>query len=300
MMPRMQRQAPAKINLTLKITGRRDDGYHILDSLVIFADLHDTLTLTPADEDSVVITGPYGDALKDVADHDNIIIKALTAYRKKTGWKQQFTVTLDKHIPVAAGIGGGSSNAAAMLQLLNDHCPKPITEEEMTSIGLRLGADLPVCLGAEHHHLWRMRGIGERLDRVDYPPSASFGIILINPRIAVPTGAIFTALSSQQFNDDGFGHGRDLSAAVSPSEFRQWLKDGNSLEAPATAFHPDVLAGVTLSHDVNECRGFIHAGMSGSGATAFALFATEDDARHAYQTLGNSSFWSWVGGINAC
>lgn len=296
----MQRHAHAKINLTLRITGRRDDGYHLLDSLVIFADLNDTITLKEADRDTLAITGPYGDTLRDIADQDNIIIRAMTAFREKTGWVQPFTITLDKHIPVAAGIGGGSSNAAAMLTLMNDLCPTPISDEAMTAMGLGLGADLPVCLCSRQHHLWRMRGIGDVLDRVDYPASSSFGIILMNPGIAVPTKAIFSALSGEVFADDGFGQGQELSSSLSSSEFRAWLADGNSLDAPAAGFHHDVEAAVHTCRRLDHCDGFITAGMSGSGATAFALFDSVGHARSAYQNLTLSSFWSWVGGIKAC
>lgn len=287
--------APAKINLTLKVTGRRDDGYHLMKSLVTFADLKDIITIRPADKDILKITGPYHASLMETLQDDNIIIKALNAFRDKTRWDAFFDITLDKHIPVAAGIGGGSSNAAAMLNFLNEHCPTPLDDTTLMHLGLSLGADLPVCLGGMQHHLWCMSGIGEILDKVDYPTSSQFGMVLMNPGIEVPTKSIFSSLNISQFTDTDISH--DLSTPLTSSAFNRWLDDGNTLEAAACTLHEDVKDAVMTMRHLKHKDGFITAGMSGSGATVFALFETEHHAVTAHKDIMDTSYWSWAGGI---
>lgn len=296
-MTSLRLDAPAKVNLTLRITGRRQDGYHLIDSLVIFADLKDTMIVTSAKQDSLTITGPYSDALNTISPKDNSIIIALEAFRQYTGWNAYFDITLDKQIPVAAGLGGGSSNGAAILKFLNYHCPTPLDESSLRQLGLSLGADLPCCLGGQSYHLWRMRGVGEILDRVDLPSSVKFGLILINPDILVPTESIFAALKSQEFSDHDLRQGQDLTKTLTDADFKNWLDDGNGLETVAIALHSQVQSAISMAQEFDKCDGFITAGMSGSGATIFALFETEDHARIAHQDIPNSSYWSWVGGI---
>ena len=286
---------PAKINLTLNITGRRGDGYHLMESLVTFADLKDIITITPAEKDRMIITGPYEDDLNYLSHDDNIIMKALNAFRDNTRWDACFEIILDKHIPVAAGIGGGSSNAAALLTFLRQHYPTPIDDEALFEMGLSLGADLPVCLGGMHHHLWRMSGIGDVLDPVDYPPSSAFGMVLMNPGIAVPTRSIFAALDPKTFSKHGVDH--DVSAPLTSSEFRDWLNDGNTMENAAGTLHNEVKSAVAMMRGLDRFDGFMTAGMSGSGSTVFALFETKNHALIAHKDIINLSYWSWSGGI---
>ena len=287
--------APAKINLSLAITGRREDGYHLMDSLVIFADLSDQITLRFAHEDTLSVSGPFAEKLHSSSVDDNIIMQAVHAYRLASGWSQQFSISLLKNIPVAAGIGGGSSNAAATLRALNTLCPTPLSEKKLFELGLGLGADVPVCLKSNNHHLWRMRGIGEVLDHLDYPLSSSLGLILLNPGISVPTGAIFQSLRERS-TLDGFQKENPHPHILDDETFRTWLDDGNSLTAPALYLHQKIEEALGLLSDLSDRRGFITSGMSGSGATVFALFRSKALAVEAAQNL-ETSFWFWAGGI---
>ena len=287
--------APAKINLSLAISGRRDDGYHLMDSLVIFADLSDQITSNFANEDTLSVSGPFAEKLKNSSADENIIMQAVHAYRLETGWKQPFAISLIKNIPVAAGIGGGSSNAAATLRALNTACPTPLSEEKLHELGLGLGADVPVCLKSYDHHLWRMRGIGEKLDHLDYPASSSLGLILLNPGVSVPTGAIFQSLRTS-ITLDGFQKENPHPHKLDDDTFRVWLDDGNSLTAPALSLHQKIEEALRLLSALSDRRGFITSGMSGSGATVFALFRSKALAMEAAQSL-KTSFWFWAGGI---
>jgi 4-diphosphocytidyl-2-C-methyl-D-erythritol kinase len=290
--------APAKINLTLKITGRHDDGYHLMDSLVVFAELTDVLHLKPSDIDSLAINGPFAENLKvTTPDEDNIIIKALQAYRDHTGWDQCFQISLEKFIPVAAGIGGGASNGAAILKTLNQICPNPLDDQALITLGLTLGADIPVCLSGNDHHLWRMRGIGEILDRVDYGPSVDFGLVLMNPGILVPTGSIFSALKPETLDSKVLRQDRHFSSQPQASEITNWLKDGNSLEEPATRLHHEIGMAIDTMKSFQRYKGFFSSGMSGSGATVFALFETVAEAKSAEKKLNHQSHWHWSGAV---
>jgi 4-diphosphocytidyl-2-C-methyl-D-erythritol kinase len=290
--------APAKVNLTLKITGRHNDGYHLMDSLVVFAELADVLHLNPSNIDSLTINGPFAENLKGTTpDENNIVIKALQAYRDNTGWDQCFQISLEKFIPVAAGIGGGSSNGAAILKTLNQICPKPLDDQALIALGLELGADIPVCLSGYDHHLWRMRGMGEVLDRVDYGPSLDFGLVLMNPGILVPTGSIFSALKPEISNSKLLHQDRHFSSQPQTSEITNWLKDGNSLEESATRLHREIGMALDTMKALQDYKGYFSSGMSGSGATVFALFETVAEAQSAEKKLDHQSHWHWSGGV---
>ena len=287
--------APAKINLTLKVTGRRDDGYHLMDSLVTFAELTDIITLEFAETDHLFIKGIYAESLNKDAIDDNIVMKAIIAFRTKTGWSQHFSVILEKNIPVAAGIGGGSSDAAALLKLLNDICPSPLSGSQLEDLALTLGADVPVCLKAFQHHLWRMRGIGEQLDQLHYASSSNLGLILINPGVTVPTAAIFKSLRDKT-DQYGFALDQTRNHSLSHQDFINWLDDGNSLTEPAVHYESAIGDALDLVQSLTSHVGFLASGMSGSGATVFALFDKKADATKAAATL-QTGYWIWAGGI---
>ena len=287
--------APAKINLTLKVTGRRDDGYHLMDSLVTFAELSDFITLEFAETDHLAINGIYAESLNKTSVDDNIIMKAITAFRVKTGWSQHFSVILEKNIPVAAGVGGGSSNAAAMIKLLNDICPNPLSGSQLEDLALTLGADVPVCLKSYDHHLWRMRGIGEDLDQLHYASSSDLGLILINPGVTVPTAAVFKSLRDKT-DQYGFAHKQTRDHSLSNQDFKNWLEDGNSLTEPAIDYQSAIGDALDQVQSLGSHDGFLTSGMSGSGATVFALFDAKADAIKAAATL-QTDYWIWAGSI---
>jgi 4-diphosphocytidyl-2-C-methyl-D-erythritol kinase len=284
--------APAKINLTLTITGRRDDGYHLMDSLVVFAQLADVITLEPADEDHLIIAGGQAAPLMNIDARDNLIMKAISAYRNAAGWAQPLAVNLEKNIPIAAGIGGGSSDAAAVLSALNRHSPTPLPADELMALGLTLGADIPICL-AKHFQsdikAWRMGGIGEKVAPLSLPSMSSAGLILLNPQISLSTKDVFTRLNFRSPLKPIPDH--------TPEDLSSWLKRGNDLLPPAMALAPEIGSCVADLSRLSSHQGYRAYGMSGSGATCFALFDTADQAKKAAGSLKEKAFWQWAGAL---
>jgi 4-diphosphocytidyl-2-C-methyl-D-erythritol kinase len=256
--------APAKINLALHVTGRRENGYHDLDMLVAFADgIGDRLSVEPASSDSFAITGPMAVHLS--ADGDNLVIRARDGFRALTGWIEPVAVTLEKHLPVASGIGGGSADAAATLRALcrlSGHDPASLAD-----LALSLGADVPMCLVGRPAHI---SGIGETIQPV--ASGHRYGLLLVNPGIAVSTPSVFRTLERRDNPPLP-----DLPTDLSAEAFAAYLAANtrNDLEPPARHLAPvisDVLA------ELDGLAGIRLARMSGSGATCFGLF---DDAEHA-------------------
>lgn len=258
-MPRVDELAPAKVNLDLCVLGRRGDGYHELDSVVAFVELADRLTFRPARRFCLELTGPWAPALLDEA--DNLVLRAAALLAERAGQGIGARITLEKHIPVAAGLGGGSADAAATLRGLNRLWGLGLDGGDLQSLALRLGADVPVCLESAPT---RMRGIGERLE--PFPGLPALPLLLVNPGVPVPTGAVFAALD-----------GRFAAAPPGPppsfldrAQLLAWLRNrANHLEAPARALAPvigEVLAALCAQ------PGCALARMSGSGATCFGLF----------------------------
>lgn len=254
--------APAKINLALHVLGRRIDGYHELDSIVAFADVGDTLTFAPSERFTIVAEGPFAAALPP--QDGNIIAKAwsaaseIAAKRGKT--LPQVAVRLEKNLPVASGIGGGSSNAAAALKGFLRFAGIDEADADVTAAGLAIGADVPVCLLGK---ACRMRGIGERLTPLDgfHPLRA----ILVNPLVAVSTPEVFRGLALER--GQAF-----LSAIENENDPLRWRND---LAAPAIALAPvigDILQRLAATPGVTR------AFMSGSGATCVALCESPDTA----------------------
>ncbi|WP_201288968.1 4-(cytidine 5'-diphospho)-2-C-methyl-D-erythritol kinase [Profundibacterium mesophilum] len=246
----MTERAPAKINLALHVTGRRADGYHLLDSLVIFAGPGDTVTARPAKEWSLSVTGPRAAGIP--AGEENLVLRAA---RLMGGPPAH--LTLDKHLPASAGIGGGSADAAAALRALARLTGRPIPADLQA-----LGADLPVCMASLPA---RMRGIGERLDPFAVP---ALELCLVNPGIPLSTPRVFAALERR---DGGAlpDHLPDFGDAAALAAFLA-RDTRNDLEAPARQMAPVI--GDALDA-LRAARGCLLARMSGSGATCFGLFA---------------------------
>ncbi len=276
--------APAKVNLCLHITGRREDSYHLLDSLVAFADIGDDLTLRAAQTHSLDISGPYAGALR--GETDNLISRAAAALGDRA---PAASIELLKRLPVAGGIGGGSANAAAalrgLLALAGDAAPGP---EELSTIALALGADVPACLVSR---ALRMRGIGEQIEMIS--PLPLLPAVLVNPSVPVPTGPIFKALNLPT-GESAFSEIGDLPADgfADAGSLGEWLRERrNDLQPPARDIVPEV--GEVLKSISNQ-TGCHLARMSGSGATCFGLFADEDQANVAAASIGkaNPDWWS--------
>ncbi len=249
-------RAPAKINLTLAVLGRRPDGYHELDSLVAFAGCHDTLRLDPDGPEGLTLSGPTADAAG--AGADNLVLKAARALRDRVPGMRGGAFHLVKRLPVAAGIGGGSSDAAAALRLLARLNRLAFDHPAVLDAAAATGADVPVCLVPRAR---RMRGIGHQVEPV---PAVRLWAVLANPRVPVPTADVFRAL--------GLPPGASHPAPASALDVH---RGGNDLEAPAVACAPAIAAVLDALRGLPGCR---LARMSGSGATCFALF---DDCRAA-------------------
>lgn len=265
--------ARAKINLTLRITGRRADGYHELESLVVFAGIVDTLTLEPAAHTSLDIIGPFAGAIG--AAGDNLVLKAFNALATLVPGLKGGRFHLDKHIPVAGGVGGGSADAAAALRLLARHNDLSFDDARLMTAALRTGADVPVCFVSR---ACIMTGVGERLS----PPLQlpELPALLVNPRVGVSTRDVFAALAKSGLQKAGRALGGVPRDAGALDEFLRG--HGNDLTASAIACAPvigEVLAMLEGLPGVRLAR------MSGSGATCFALFATEAEAKAAESQL---------------
>lgn len=272
--PVKQAMARAKVNLSLRIAGRRPDGYHELESLVVFPDTGDRLTVDLAADLTLDVEGPFADGLTGEA--DNLVLRAARALRAETGGNKGARMALDKWLPLASGIGGGSADAAAALNLLNELWEAELDSEELARIALELGADVPVCLDAAPAF---MTGIGERVARL--PALPDFVLLLVNPGVAVPTGDVFARLDAAAVTE-GRAEARPPSFATL-DELLQWLgSHPNDLEAPAMDIAPAI--GMVL-RKLNTLPGALLARMSGSGATCFAIFSDRNAAQDALSVL---------------
>jgi len=272
-------KAPAKVNLTLRVRGRRADGYHELESLVAFADLADTLALEPDNKDTLEITGPF--AADSGAVSDNLVLKALAAAHIYIGGVRAGRFSLEKNIPVAAGLGGGSADAAATLRLIarvNEIAPN---DARIMSAAQAVGADVPVCLASRPRI---MRGVGELLsDPVDLPPLAG---VLVNPRVPLSTGDVFSKFAGAQSGNDLGDVPCGLGSLV------DFLRlHGNDLTPAARACSPVV--GEVLQA-LESLPGAKLIRMSGSGPTCFALFSTPSEATTAVRRLASERKDWWV------
>lgn len=250
--------APAKVNLYLHVTGKRDDGYHLLDSLVVFADVGDQLSITPSDSLTLEHAGPFGDVLPEPT--ENLIMRAARTLRDIHDIFKGAHITLTKVLPVASGIGGGSADAAAAIRGLCRLWGIDVSTPAIADLALSLGADVPVCLRGKSTI---MRGIGENLiDVADTPPLHA---ILVNPGVGVSTPTIFKARTGDFTPPFEWDAGVDDFTAF----IERLHNTRNDLAPPAISLTP-VIADVLNA--LGALDGAVLARMSGSGATCFALF----------------------------
>lgn len=276
-------QAPAKVNLTLHILGRRADGYHVLESLVAFAGTGDRLRLEPGPVFGLKVDGPTSALAGN--DIDNLVLKAAYLLAERVKALRIGVFHLTKRLPVAAGIGGGSSDAAAALRLLARLNDLPLSHPALFEAAKLTGADVPVCL---HPRARMMRGIGEELG----PPLTlpSLHSVLVNPRVPVETPAVFAALSLRPGETlHGLSH-PDLHS--NPSGILKDLKAArNDLEKPARGLQPAIGEALALLEQAEGCR---LARMSGSGATVFGLYDSRDEAVAAAKTIRKACPDWWI------
>ena len=281
-------KAPAKINLTLRVLGRRADGYHELESLVAFAGVGDALTFAPGGALTLAVSGPTAQAAGDNA--DNLVLKAARALAERIAGLTLGSFALSKRLPVAAGLGGGSADAAAALRLLARANGIALDDPRLMQAAQATGADVPVCLDPKPR---LMRGVGDVLsDPLDLPRLFA---VLVNPGVAVSTRDVFATLNlaSRPTSDGGSSSSPLVLQGVGgePTAFVTALaKDRNDLEAPAIELEPAIAEVLSVLHGLPGCR---LARMSGSGATCFGLFPTNAAAAAAARTLrvGYPQWW---------
>jgi 4-diphosphocytidyl-2-C-methyl-D-erythritol kinase len=272
--------APAKINLYLHVVGRRADGYHLLDSLVAFADIGDDIVAAPAGTLSLAVSGPEAAALTGLGE-DNLVLRAARDLAAHHEIRDGAALHLVKNLPVASGIGGGSSDAAATLRALAVLWDVPLDAGAM-KIAASLGADVPACLAARP--VW-VGGIGERLDPL--PALPPLGIVLANPRRELPTASVFRARQGE-FTSDQFVRATPRSAVGLFGLLRQCRND---LTEAATSLMPEI---ATLLARLAALPEAYLSRMSGSGATCFALFSDRAAAERAAKLLAASEPGWWV------
>ncbi|WP_085907332.1 4-(cytidine 5'-diphospho)-2-C-methyl-D-erythritol kinase [Kiloniella majae] len=298
--------APAKINLSLQVTGQRDDGYHLLKSLVVFANAGDRVFIEPSSDFSLEVTGPFGDflpgCLPGISDdegnnhkasnpEDNLVIKAGRRVQKLLGVDKGASITLEKNLPVSSGIGGGSADAAAVIRgLLGlwDIDPKMLGDS-LNNLALEVGADVPVCLRGKCS--W-MEGVGEILK--PGPQLPGFFCVLVNPGCPVSTPQIFKELN-----------GQFSQAVIEPEEVCS-LPDllhylnaaGNDLANPAKLLEPLIADSLKALEDQQDC---LFAGMSGSGATCYGLYKDIVAAKMAAAAIkqNNKNWWVQPAELNS-
>jgi 4-diphosphocytidyl-2-C-methyl-D-erythritol kinase len=265
------RLAPAKVNLYLHVLGRRPDGYHLLDSLVVFATAGDLIEVVPAGGLHLTVEGPFAAGVP--AGDDNLVLRAARALAEAAGRPADAAIRLVKRLPVAAGIGGGSADAAAALRVLARLWGLDVRRERLADLALSLGADVPMCLGGRPAFVG---GIGETIEAAPEMPPC--GLLLVNPRQPLPTPQVF-ARRAGPFSTPG----RFREPPADADELAALL-DGrrNDLTDAAIAIVPDVAAVLTA---LAAAPGVLLARMSGSGATCFGLFESEEAAAAAAREL---------------
>lgn len=275
--------APAKINLALHVTRRREDGYHDLESLIVFADIADELTALEAENDSLVVSGPFARALGTSS--SNLVMQALTAFR--TRWPNRvpdgLAMHLVKNLPVAAGIGGGSADAAAALRILARLSSQPVPVGELADLAATLGADVSACLLSRP---LVARGVGEILSPLHEFPDCH--LVLVNPLVPVATADVFRRLRAH----DNYPMPALPEPLTRPAQLGLWLAETrNDLQPPAVKLVPVI---GDIIEDLAVTQGCILARMSGSGATCFGLFGSEGQAHQAAQVMREKNPDHWV------
>ncbi len=272
--------APAKVNLALHVTGRRDDGYHLLDSVAVFADVGDCIAIEPAETLALSLSGPF--AAHAPGDASDLALRAAEAFFAHTGLAPAVAIGVEKNIPAGAGLGGGSADAAAVLAGLNRSFKAGLSASALRSLGLALGADVPMCLEGQ---ALRARGIGEIIDPLDdWPP---LPLVLVWPGQTVSTAEVFKALARRDNpplkRPPPAGDARDAAA---------WLEDcRNDLEAPACALAPEITAALDALLATDGC---MVARMSGSGSACFGLYAEREETEAAAAKIAAKRPEWWV------
>ena len=278
-------QAPAKINLYLHVLGRRSDGYHDLDSLIVFVDISDEIEVSPSNRLGLKLEGPFAHDLETTDWGRNLVIQAARALAETSEMNMSVALTLRKNLPVAAGLGGGSSDAAATLKALCRMWELVISDGELHAIARDLGADVPACLDQSSVFVG---GVGEDLSPAPELPEA--WLVLVNPGLPLMTAEVF-----RQFDPPGSDVARFEAAPRDVYAMATTLAArSNDLEAVAIGMVPQIARVIDALEENENC---LLARMSGSGATCFGIFAEESAAKSAAVRISgdNSSWWVRAG-----
>lgn len=275
--------APAKLNLYLHITGRRPDGYHNLDSLVAFAGVGDDVRLEPSDKLRLVVEGPQAAALANEPAENNLIIKASKTLAELTGQTPNVKFTLIKNLPVASGIGGGSSDAAAALRALTRYWGLDLSDPRLVAAAAKHGQDVPACLKIENNYL--------TADGTTTAPALPYAdIVMVNPNKALPTPDVYKI-----FRDGNYPFSPLAQLAAPPKDLASLITElktrGNDLYSPATYLMPEIASIVDMIAATSGC---LLSRMSGSGATCFGLYKDKASAAQAVSAIRSQNPTWWV------
>lgn len=277
---RITKLAPAKLNLDLYVTGRRADGYHLLDSIMTFTQWGDQLVIEPSEQLSLAVSGPQshiltGELLSTERNSPNLVIKAVYAMADAVGRGPNVQIHLEKNIPSGAGLGGGSSDAAATMHALNELWGHALSLDELCTIGLQFGAEIPVCLRGQPT---RVQGIGEVMTSVDIP---QMNIVIAWPDQPLMTADVFQAFKNKNCDFDDVPKDRDD------------FKNGkNSLTQAAISLCPDIKDIIDQMANMDGCE---VTRMTGAGSACFGIFKTNVQAEKAV-TLFENSIWTIIDG----
>lgn len=273
--------APAKINLYLHVVARRSDGYHLLDTLMVFTELADTVVAAPADDLTLAVDGPFAEQLPEDAE-ENLVIRAARALAAAAGVEPKARLRLTKVLPVAAGLGSGSSDAAAAIKALARLWELPEDAVDLREVGLSVGSDVPACIHARPAFV---SGRGEEI--ADAPPLPAANLLLVNPRVQLSTESVFKARRR--------GFSPEARFAEAPKDVRALAallaERTNDLTEPAIALAPVIQDVLDLIDAAPGCR---LARMSGSGATCFGLFDDAETAERAAAQVAGRDWWCAV------
>ncbi|MBL4601205.1 MAG: 4-(cytidine 5'-diphospho)-2-C-methyl-D-erythritol kinase [Emcibacteraceae bacterium] len=275
--------AAAKINLDLRITGRRDDGYHHLDSIVVFTDVGDEVYAEKSDELSLEISGPFADGFKTT--DGNLILQAAKTLCHEANVEPTIKFRLVKNLPLSSGIGGGSSDGAAAMKLVQDILNLKIDEKKLNEIALKIGADVPVCLRSKASH---MCGIGDELNDIKLAPGIH--MLLVNPGISVSTPEIFRKYAASNVSFDK--KRQPFTGQIHLPLMIDILKSSrNSLQQAACSINNEI-SDVLIA--LGNTDGALLSRMSGSGATCYSLYENFDQCVVAAKKISELNKKWWV------
>lgn len=270
----LSRIAPAKLNLYLHLTGRRDDGYHLLDSVVVFTEFGDEVTVESSSSLTLQIDGPFADGLNE---NDNLVLRAAQLMKVTFAVQQGASIHLRKMIPIGAGLGGGSSDAAAVLILLNQLWNIDASIQELEAIAITLGADVPACLHAKPLH---MSGIGEVISPMPSIKLEGY-IVLVKPPESLLTAEVYRESARLQ----------TYSTSIEPAKRTAFQQHRNDMQQAAIALCPSVEQVLKALTDQPNC---ILARLCGSGSSCFGLFNQQSHAQHASEAIAAAYPDWWV------